>query len=311
MDLDVAVISTTVFCDLVFTGVPAMPGPGQEVYSEGFALCAGGLGANSAIALSRLGLKVGLISRIGRWPLGELICGELEREGVNVSHVRLADNEPTAVTVAISSPHDRCFISYPAPPPGGAAFNCDLDFGFIGQARYVLVSASDVTMEQLARIRSMGVQVALDVGWDATQDPRRVFDLLPFADLFMPNELEACRLTGASDAREALAQLGRWVRRPVVKLGARGAIALHQGQVVEERAIEVKPVDTTGAGDVFAAGLLYGCLNGWPIARSLRLANVCGGLSTRGIGGGRSAPRWDEIIEVAPDLHAAQKAGRV
>lgn len=311
MDLDVAVISATVFCDLIFTGLSAMPGPGQEVYSERFALCAGGLGANSAIALSRLGLKVGLISRIGRRPLGGVIYAELEREGVNVSHVRLVDYEPTAVTVAISFPHDRCFITYPAPSSGGSAFNCDQDFEAIGQARYVLASASDVTVEQLARIRSMGVQVALDMGWDTTQDPRRVFDLLPLADLFMPNESEACHLTGASDAKKALVELGRWVRLPVVKLGSRGAIALHQGRVVEERAIEVKAIDTTGAGDVFAAGMLYGCLRGWPVAKSLRLANVCGGLSTQGIGGGRSAPRWDDIIEVAPDLCAAQEVGRV
>jgi len=304
LDLDVIVISATVFCDLIFTGLRAMPGPGQEVYAEGFALCAGGLGANSAIALSRLGLRVGLISRIGREPLGEELYAELEREGVNVSHVRLADNEPTAVTVSVSLPHDRCFITYPPPSPssGGRVLDRERDFEAIEQARYILASASDVTVDQLVRIRGMGVKVALDMGWDTTHDPRRVFDLLPLVDIFMPNESEACCLVGTCDARKALDELGRWVRFAVVKLGPEGAIALHDGQLVEERAIKANVVDTTGAGDVFAAGLLYGCLMGWPVAKSLRLANVCGGLSTQGIGGGRSAPRWEDINRVAPDL---------
>ncbi|MGE5593129.1 MAG: carbohydrate kinase family protein [Betaproteobacteria bacterium] len=310
MDLDVAVISATVFCDLVFTGLRAMPGPGQEVYSEGFALCAGGLGANSAIALSRLGLKVGLISTIGREPLGGELYAELEKEGVNVSHVRLADDEPTAVTVSVSLPHDRCFITYPTPSPGKRVLDCERDFEAIEHARYILASASDVTADQLVRIQGMGVKVALDMGWDTTHDPRRVFDLLPFADIFMPNESEACCLVGTCDARKALDELGRWVRLAVVKLGSKGAIALHDGQFVEEHAIEVSAVDTTGAGDVFAAGLLYGCLRGWPVAKSLKLANVCGGLSTQGVGGGRSAPRWEDISRVAPDLCGSQKVGR-
>lgn len=304
MDLDVVVISATVFCDLIFTGLREMPGPGEEAYPKGFALCPGGLGANSAIALSRLGLRVGLVSRIGRRPLGEELYAELEREGVNVSRVCLADNEPTAVTVSVSLPHDRCFITYPPPSlfSGGPVLDREEEFEAIKQARYILASASDVTMEQLTRIRGMGAKVALDMGWDTTRDPRRVFDLLPLVDIFMPNESEACCLVGTCDAREALNELGRWVPFAVVKLGPGGAIALHNGQFVEERGIEVDVVDTTGAGDVFAAGLLYGCLMGWPAAKSVRLANICGGLSTQGIGGGRSAPRWVDINRVAPDL---------
>lgn len=311
MDFDVIVVSATVFCDLIFVGLPGIPGAGQEFYSQGFALCPGGMGANSATALSRLGMRVALVSRIGRHPVGELLYRDLEREGIDVSHIQILDEEPTAVSAVISLPNDRCFITYPPPSPSAGLVPIDFDFESVKRAHYMLVSASDVTKDQLTRIREMGARVALDVGWKATEEPQRVLDLLPLVDVFVPNELEACRLTGTADAREALALLGRYVRQPVIKLGARGAIGLDGGRVVEVPAIDLKPIDTTGAGDVFAAGLLYGHLKGWPIAKCLRVANVCGALSTRGIGGGCSAPRWDDILKVAPHLCAVEQAGWV
>jgi sugar/nucleoside kinase (ribokinase family) len=70
-----------------------------------------------------------------------------------------------------------------------------------------------------------------------------------------------------------------------VKLGSRGAQALHTGQLVEAGPIEVAAIDTTGAGDSFDAGFIYGHLAGWPLDESLRMACVCGALSTRALGG--------------------------
>ncbi|MEW6229844.1 MAG: carbohydrate kinase family protein, partial [Bacillota bacterium] len=200
VDLDVLVITRTVFCDLIFVGLPGIPEPGQEFYSQGFALCPGGLSANSGMALSRLGMKVGVISRIGRVPLGDVLYRQLEAEGVDLTHVLLLDEEPTAVSVAMSLPADRCFVTYP--PRSRAEEPLPIDFEFVRLARHVLVSATDITRHQLERIREMGVGVTLDTGWDATGEAQTVFDLLPLVDIFVPNEVEACRLTGASDVRD-------------------------------------------------------------------------------------------------------------
>ncbi len=297
---DVLIITPFVFSDIIFTGLPGMPSPGQEFYSEGFGFGPGGHGGNSSIALARLGMKTGLISRVGRDPLGDVLCSKLEAEGVDVSHVLRMDSMPTAVSVALSFSYDRCFVTYPH--PSTVAEPMPIDFEFVKRARHVLVSGPDLTREELSRIRSMGIGITLDVGWDSAKEPRRVFDLLPFVDIFIPNELEACQLTNMSDPREALEVLGHQVRVPVVKLGPRGSMTLKDGCLIEVPSIGVEPVDTTGAGDVFAAGLLYGYLHGWSIERCLRLANVCGALSTQGIGGGCSAPQWSDIYKVAPDL---------
>ncbi|HHY47419.1 MAG TPA: sugar kinase [Firmicutes bacterium] len=297
---DVLIITPLIFGDIIFTGLPGMPAPGQEFYSQGFGFGPGGLGGNSGIALSRLGMRTGLISRVGHDPLGDVLCSMLEAEGVDVSHVLRMDSMPTAVSVALSFSHDRCFVTYPH--PSYVTEPMPIDFEFVKQARHVLVSGPDLTSEEFSRIRSMGIGITLDVGWDATKEPRRVLDLLPFVDIFVPNELEACRLTDTSDPRDALEVLSHYVSLPVIKLGPRGSIALKDGRLIEVPSIEVEPVDTTGAGDVFAAGLLYGYLHGWSMERCLRLANVCGALSTQGTGGGCSAPQWRDIYKVAPDL---------
>lgn len=309
MEFDVLVITPTVFCDLIFTGLPGIPGPGQEFYAQGFALCPGGMGGNSATALVRLGMRVGLVSRIGRFPLGEILHRQLEAEGIDLTHVQLVDEEPTAVSVAMSLSSDRCFVTYPPPTRAAGSMPLPLDYGVLGQARHALLGGPGATRDQLARIRERGIGIALDIGWDATENPRAVFDLLPLVDIFVPNELEASRLTGASDPHEAIKILGRYVRLPIIKLGARGSMGLKEGQVIEVPTINVKPIDTTGAGDVFVAGLLYGYLRGWDIERCLRLANICGALSTRGIGGGRSAPRWDDILRVAPEFGIDEQVG--
>lgn len=307
VDLDVLVITRTVFCDLIFVGLPGIPEPGQEFYSQGFALCPGGLGANTGMALSRLGMKAGVISKIGRLPLGDVLYRQLEAEGVDLTQVLLLDEEPTAVSVAMSLPEDRCFVTYP--PRSHAEKPLPIDFEYVRLARHVLVSATDITRRQLERVREMGVGVTLDIGWDAAGEAQTVFDLLPLVDIFVPNEVEACRLTGTSDVRDALHALGRYVRHPIITLGARGSLTLEDGRVILVPTIDVQPVDTTGAGDVFAAGLLYGYLKGWSTEKCVRLGNICGALSTRGIGGGCSAPRWDDIAEVAPDLRGGMQAG--
>jgi len=303
--VDVVAVSRSIFCDLIFTGLPGAPQPGQELYAQGFALCPGGMAANSGMALARLGLKTGIVARLGRYPLGDVLLSQLEVENLDLSHLEVTEDEPTAVSVAMSTPLDRCFITYPSPsfPYGRDPTIIDLDF--LANVRHVLVSASDVTPDQLARMRQMGLGITLDVGWESTRHPDSVLELLPLVDLFVPNEIESCLITGASTPVDALVELSRHVAHPVIKLGRMGSMTVADGRPLEVPSIPVDPLDTTGAGDVFAAGLIYGYLRGWKMEDCLRLGNVCGALSATGVGGGCSAPGWDQIRKAAPDLDSS------
>jgi sugar/nucleoside kinase (ribokinase family) len=94
-------------------------------------------------------------------------------------------------------------------------------------------------------------------------------------------------------ASSQLAKLGKTV---VVKLGAEGALACTRDEIIKSASPRVDVVDTVGAGDSFDAGFLYGYLNGWRMEESLRLACICGALSTRQAGGTSGQPSLEEAM---------------
>jgi sugar/nucleoside kinase (ribokinase family) len=101
----------------------------------------------------------------------------------------------------------------------------------------------------------------------------------------MPNETELPAISGEADLDTALEKMVKNVPLVAVKLGPKGGLARRGDEIVRVSSISVEVVDTTGAGDSFDAGFIYGHLAGWGLEKSLRLACVCGSLSTRAAGG--------------------------
>jgi sugar/nucleoside kinase (ribokinase family) len=103
------------------------------------------------------------------------------------------------------------------------------------------------------------------------------------------------QLTRARNARAALKTLSKEVRCAVIKLGARGALAVKDGEITSAPAFKVEPTDTTGAGDSFAAGFVSSYLRGLSIAECLRAGNACGALSTLQVGGTAGQPTRETL----------------
>jgi sugar/nucleoside kinase (ribokinase family) len=104
-------------------------------------------------------------------------------------------------------------------------------------------------------------------------------------DLFLPNALEARRMTGMADLMAAIRTLAKLCPLVVVKDGPAGAYACAGAEILHAPAIPVTPVDTTGAGDCFNAGFIKAWLDGRPLIECLRWGNIVGGLSTLARGG--------------------------
>src|SRR5262249_3068511 len=142
-----------------------------------------------------------------------------------------------------------------------------------------------------------GCSVSLDMGWheDWLTDPRSL-DVLPLIDIFLPNKMEAQRMTGERDCERMLRALeAAGARRVALKLGSDGAALLWDGEVHYAARIRVSPVDPTGAGDCFNAGFLHYWLQGEPPLKCLRAANICGALSTEALGGVNGFPNPERI----------------
>ena len=118
---------------------------------------------------------------------------------------------------------------------------------------------------------------------------------MSLTDIFLPNETEACSLAKTKDIDLAVENLAGKVNTLAIKLGAQGALAISDGLEVQSASIPIDVVDTVGAGDSFDAGFIYGYLNGWPLEKSLKMATVCGALSTRQAGGTTAQASMDEV----------------
>ncbi|MGJ5816270.1 carbohydrate kinase family protein [Paludibaculum fermentans] len=289
------------FIDLVMTGFPALPGLGEEGFASACHREAGGGAANTASGLARLGLRSAVFAVAGADSMGwmEERFSEL---GVDTSLLIEHPTEPTALTVAVSTPADRIFYTYYGANALFAELLADREqWRRFQRARHVHFGfpvAPALLRELAVWLHSEGIGVSIDVGWQqGWLDDPMVLAALSEVDWFLPNEHEAGRITGEGDPRRMLAWFRRRGARGVVlKLGAAGSAVLDGGTFCHVPAVPVDVVDTTGAGDCFNAGFLYAALSRFPMEQALRLANFCGGLSTRAAGGIAGFPQAVEAM---------------
>ncbi|MDN4073876.1 carbohydrate kinase family protein [Fictibacillus terranigra] len=118
---------------------------------------------------------------------------------------------------------------------------------------------------------------------------------IKMADIFTPNQKEAEMITGIWDPHEAIEKLSKYAAPVVIKLGGDGAMIRHRNTTKKIQGYPCSAVDTTGAGDVFSAGLLTGILKEWPLEDSVKLGNYCGSCSVQSLGGTTSSPTWQQV----------------
>jgi sugar/nucleoside kinase (ribokinase family) len=277
--------------DLIMARPEREPAIGQEILVEDLYLTFGGATALIAADAARLGLAVRMVGRVGADHLGAMIVGELAEAGVDTSLVLPDPALHTGITVSLTWPRDRAFITYPGPI---AALRVeDIPAEVLTDTRHLHVSSfflQRALQPGLAglfrRAHSAGLTTSLDTG----DDPAGLWDsglaeVLGEADLFFPNRREATQIAGVEDAVEALDRLHERIPTVAVKLGGEGAIVATEGARLRVTPLPVQAVDTTGAGDAFNAGYLAGYLRGRPPAECLLQAAASGALSTTWLGG--------------------------
>ena len=150
-----------------------------------------------------------------------------------------------------------------------------------------------------------GIEVSMDCQHrEQTLAQPLVREIISQLDMFLPNAVEAQRLTGKDSLDEAATLLAELVPMLVIKDGAQGARCWWQGRCCHAPALPGDPVDTTGAGDVFNAAFIAAHLDGAAPEVCLRQGTVAGSLSTQGYGGCSSAPDRD-ALQAALARHAA------
>lgn len=111
------------------------------------------------------------------------------------------------------------------------------------------------------------------------------------------NETEAIHYSRKISAKEAIVDFSKYCKLVVAKLGKNGSIAISDGKEYEASSYHVTAVDTTGAGDSFNAGFIYGFLKGKTVMECLKYGNGCGALSVTELGGNTGFPTEEELSE--------------
>jgi len=317
-DLDLVVIGD---CnpDVMVLGEDVTPAFGQqEKLVDRVSLEVGGSAAITAVAAARLGLKVALIAVVGNDPAGTFMLDQLAREGVDVSTVIVRDGVPTGMTVALSRGGDRAILT----ALGAIALlsSADVSRDILARARHVHVSSYFLLADSLgpglagvlADARAVGAVTSLDTNWDPSGRwvDEHLSAAIAQADLLLPNEAEALALSGAASPGAAALALASAGPAVAVKLGERGVLCAEGSAMHQVSVPPVRPVDTTGAGDCFNAGLIAGLLQGLPLPNAAALGCATGALSTGALGGTAGAPRLPAATEAAKHavIHAMSSA---
>lgn len=292
-------------CDMVFREIDGYPELGKNLYSQHFDIVPGGI-TNTVFALQRLGTKVGWLTEAGNDLFSRFIIGQAELEGVDTSLIDRREESMRRITVALSYPEDRGFVSYVEHEPDvidlALRHGNDVEYGHIHFAR---LHVDPRMPDLLRRRRERGVFISSDCQHhEHTLDDDLVREILSLVDLFIPNGKEAQELTGRDSLEDAARTLNDIVPNLIVKEGGEGAHAWYDGKHVYQEALDLTPRDTTGAGDVFNAGVLAAHIAGHDFKTCLRWGVVAGGLATQGPGGTATAPTREELEQRLRELDA-------
>jgi sugar/nucleoside kinase (ribokinase family) len=281
--------------DFVLSGLAGPPRFGGEILAQDMRMVLGSASAIFASGVARLGHPVGFISKVGSDQLGQFCLQELEGNGISTNLIQTS-SLPTGATIVLSTKEDRALITnlgaiadltYAEIPA-----NAFQGYQHLHLSSYFLQSGLHPDFAKIAKdAKAAGLSVSFDPNSDPDQAwDAAIWDVIAFTDVLFLNEIEALALASSTTLKEAMSSLSARAACLVVKLGSRGAVAIRGAERVHCGAFPIKVVDTTGAGDSFAAGFVHGMMHHCGLQESLQLANATGALSATQLGGTAGQP---------------------
>jgi len=261
----------------------------------------GGSACNTVVGIGQLGGKARFVGKCGNGPMGRLLRDDLAQKGVE--SLLFGSDSPTGRVLSIVTPDAQrsmfTFLGASAEArPDEMTPGCFVDAAVVHIEGYLLFNP-DLIMAALTAARQAGALVSLDLAsFNVVTEAR---DILPDliaqnVDILMANEDEAFAYTGIRDVHEAVRVMAKGVGIAVLKVGAKGSLVAHDGCVLTVKAKgDGRAVDTTGAGDLWASGFLYGLVQRLPLEQCAELGSACGYEVCQVMGATIPEARWKII----------------
>jgi sugar/nucleoside kinase (ribokinase family) len=299
--------------DLIVTGDDVTPRFGQvEKLVDDYMVEMGGSCCIFACQAAKLGLRVGILGRVGDDDFGHLVIRRLDECGVDTGHMIVDPSLKTGLGIALCQGDDRAILTYMGSLC--ALGPDDVSDEFLASARHLHHGSFFLHTHLLGhmpdifrRARTLGLTTSLDTNWDPDERWNSTLaDLFPLTDIFMPNDQEALHISRCSNLEDAVAWLrARGVPLVTIKRGADGARVYGEAEVHECRVTPATGGDSVGAGDSFDAGFLAGWLRGLPMQECLDIACICGRSVASAIGGLLGQPAGETVSQLVKESISA------
>ena len=280
---------------------------GELIKPYGFAMAAGGSTANTISGASKLGVTTGYIGKVGKDERGRFF--EQEMVKTNVKPLMMTTETPTGCAEAfVSKDGERTFATYL-----GAAL--ELNAGDIRPEMFdgwdilyvegYLISNRELLDKVLPLAKAKGMTIALDMAsYNIVRENREYMEQLAkdYLDILFANEDEAKTFTLIEDPVEALHRMASMCDIAVVKVGAKGSYVQHGDQVVKVGPIPAQVIDTTGAGDLWAAGFMAGLVKGETLEKCAKMGATLAANIIEVLGAKMDEKRWQKIFNSLEQL---------
>ncbi len=276
------------------SAVPEFPSPNSKMQMLQFSKQGGGQVATAMVALSRWGVKTKYIGKVGGDELGQFSLSSILQEGVDISSVIIEPHATNqfAMIIVDGSSGERTIL-----------WSRDKRLMY----REGELRKDDVCSGKILHLDGHDIHAALQCAtWAREEGIQTVIDLdkvepltselIKHIDFIVTSSRFPMMCTGISDQKKALLELQKHTPGFLCStLGEQGAMALVDGRLLHIEAFKVNAVDTTGAGDVFHGGFIYGLLQNWEIIEILKFANAAAALKCQELGGRRGIPTLEEV----------------
>lgn len=264
-------------------------------------LVPGGSACNTIVGVGKLGGIARFIGKCGNGEMGQFFENDLKRQNVEPSLLR--SDSPTGRVLSIITPDaQRSMFTH----LGAAAETMpqDITQNFFTNAAIVhiegyLIHNPDLILKVLETARQSGARISLDLAsFNVVQESHKLVRHIveSFVDILIANEDEARAYTGHKDEVHAIRALSENAEIAVLKVGERGSFIACGNQIVPiQPKTGAAVIDTTGAGDLWAAGFLYGLVNGYALERCGELGSACGYEVCQVVGANIPETGWERI----------------
>lgn len=300
--------------DLIFNEIEGFPEIGKEKLAGSLTNTLGSSSAIFASNLSSLGPSVSFIGKIGKDSFGKKVLSSLNENGVDTGLIITDSNLATGVTVALNYGEERAMITHQ-----GAMTNLgieDIADEHLEKANHLHFSsfflqpriAKDLHV-LMQRAKNIGLTTSFDPQWDPNEEwEMNLKEILPYVDVFLPNESELKYLTGKDDWEVAIKELSKLGNIIVAKLGSKGSAFSKNEKLKTVEAFHNNNVaDAIGAGDSFNAGFISRFIVGDSIEECAKFGNLTGAISTTSSGGTEAFSDKEHIIKIAKDVFGLKR----